>query len=316
MILIISHLADEHATRVLKYLGRTGADALLFDTSRYPREISLDIGHSAGAPPALFAIVDGVRHDLAAVRSVWWRRPQPFGLDGAISNADDRSFAYGECHAAIMGLWSCLDAHWVNIPEREEVAARKVYQLNIAAGLGLRIPRTLVTNDPESAAAFIDDEGARGTIYKAFSATERAWRETRLLRPEERAHLDAVRIAPVIFQEHIRADFDLRITMIGEEIFPAEIFSGKTDYNVDFRMTMHAATMRAHVLPEKVVVKLRAFMGVLGLVYGAIDMRLTPDGEYVFLEVNPAGQWLFIEDRTGQPITAALAEHLLTSDRD
>jgi hypothetical protein len=316
MILIISHLADEHATRVLKYLGRTGADALLFDTSRYPREISLDIGHSAGAQPALFAIVDGVRRDLAAVRSVWWRRPQPYGLDGAMSDADDRSFAYGECHAAIMGLWSCLDAHWVNNPEREEVAARKVYQLNVAAGLGLRIPRTLVTNDPESAAKFIDDEGARGTIYKAFSATERAWRETRLLRPEERAHLDAVRFAPVIFQEHIRADIDLRITMIGDEIFPAEILSGETDYHVDFRMTMHAAAIRAHVVPDEVVVKLRAFMGGLGLVYGAIDMRLTPDGEYVFLEVNPAGQWLFIEDRTGQPITAALAEHLLTSDRD
>ena len=69
-------------------------------------------------------------------------------------------------------------------------------------------------------------------------------------------------------------------------------------------------------MPDEVVVKLRAFMGVLGLIYSAIDMRLTPDGEYVFLEVNPAGQWLFIEDRTGQPITAAVAEHLLTSDRD
>jgi len=248
MILIISHLADEHATRVLGYLGRADADALLFDTSRYPREISLDIGHRAGAPPALFAIVDGDRRDLAAVRSVWWRRPQPFGLDEAMSDSDDRSFAYGECHAAIMGLWSCLDTHWVNNPEREEVAARKVYQLNVAAGLGLRIPRTLVTNDPESAATFIAGEGARGTIYKAFSATERAWRETRLLRPEERAHLDAVRFAPVIFQEHIRADIDLRITMIGDEIFPAEILSGETDYHVDFRMTMHAAAIRAQCL--------------------------------------------------------------------
>lgn len=316
MILIISHLADEHATRVLGHLGRGGANTLLFDTSRYPREIRLDIDHRAGASPALFVVVDGVRHDLAAVRSVWWRRPQPFGLDEAMSDGDDRSFAYGECHAAIMGLWSCLDAHWVNNPERDEVAARKAYQLKVAAGLGLRVPRTLVTNDPERAAAFIDSEGSMGTIYKAFSATERAWRETRLLRSEERAHLDAVRLAPVIFQEHVRADIDLRITMIGDEVFPAEILSGETDYHVDFRMTMHAAAIRAHILPDEVVVKLRAFMGALGLVYGAIDMRLTPDGEYIFLEVNPAGQWLFIEDRTGQPITAALAEHLLRSDRD
>ena len=51
-------------------------------------------------------------------------------------------------------------------------------------------------------------------------------------------------------------------------------------------------------------------MAAFGLVYGAIDMRLTAEGEYVFLEVNPAGQWLFIEERTGQPITAAVADCL------
>jgi MvdD pre-ATP grasp domain len=315
MILIISHLADPHATKVLDHLSRLGADAILFDTARFPREIRLDIAYANGARSTTSAVINGVRRDLSVVRVVWWRRPQPFEVHVDVAGNEDRGFAYGECNAAITGLWSCLNAHWVNNPERDEVAARKVYQLKVAAGLGLRIPRTLVTNDPKSAAAFIDGEGAMGTIYKAFSATENAWRETRLLRPEESAHLDAVRFAPVIFQEHIRADIDLRITMIGDAIFPAEILSGETDYHVDFRMTMHTAPIRAHILPDELVEKLRAFMSALGLVYGAIDMRLTSDGEYVFLEVNPAGQWLFVEERTGQPITAALAEHLLTADR-
>ncbi len=315
MILIISHLADEHATEVLKHLGRTGANFLLFDTARFPREIRLNIGHRTYARSTLSAVVDGVQRDLTTVKTVWWRRPQPFGIDKTMTGGDDRNFAFGECQAAIMGLWSCLDAHWINNPEHDEVAARKAYQLKVAAGLGLRIPRTLITNDPLEAAAFIDREGANGTIYKAFSATERAWRETRLLKPEERAQLDAVQFAPVIFQEHIKADIDLRITVIGEEIFPAEILSGETDYHVDFRMTMHVAPIRAHVLPDEIVAKLHAFMGALGLIYGAIDMRLTPEGEYVFLEVNPAGQWLFIEQRTGQPITAALVERLLKTDR-
>lgn len=316
MILIISHLADPHATNVLDHLARSGAAAILFDTARFPSEIRLDITHASGKRSAASAVINGTRRDMSGVRSVWWRRPQPFQVQADVSGSEDRGFAYSECHAAIAGLWSCLDAHWVNKPESDEVAARKAYQLKVAAGLGLRVPRTLITNDPASAAAFIDAEGAAGTIYKAFSATEHAWRETRLLRPEERAHLDAVRFAPVIFQEHIRADIDLRITVIGDAIFPAEILSGETDYHVDFRMTMHAATIRAHVLPDDVVVKLHALIGALGLVYGAIDMRLTPDGEYVFLEINPAGQWLFIEERTGQPITAALANQLLAFDGD
>jgi len=316
MILIVSHSADTHATAVIEHLGRLGADVVLFDTARFPQDIRLEIRHENRARSSSSAVIGGVRRDLSAVRVVWWRRPQPFELHQDLADSEDRGFAYGECHAAITGLWSCLDAKWVNNPERDEVAARKAYQLKIAAELDLKIPRTLITNDPESAAAFIDREGANGTIYKAFSATERAWRETRLLKPEERAHLDAVRFAPVIFQEHIRADIDLRVTVIGDQIFPAEIISGETEYLVDFRMTMDAARISAHVLPDEIAAKLRAFMRALGLVYGAIDLRLTPDGEYVFLEVNPAGQWLFIEERTGQPITSTLVDYLLMSDAD
>jgi len=314
MILIISHLADPHATAVLECLRQRGTEVILFDTARFPREIRLDITHMSGKPSKASAVINGVRYDMASIRSVWWRRPQPFELHSDILGNDDRGFAYGECHAAITGLWACLDAHWINQPECDEVAARKAYQLKVAANLGFRVPKTLITNDPESASAFIDIEGARGTIYKAFSATERAWRETRLLKPEEYAHLDAVRFAPVIFQEHIRADIDLRITIVGDEIFPAEILSGETNYHVDFRMTMHAAKIQAHILPDEVSEMLRRFMKTLGLVYGAVDMRLTPEGEYVFLEINPVGQWLFIEERTGQPITAALVDRLLMHD--
>jgi len=66
-----------------------------------------------------------------------------------------------------------------------------------------------------------------------------------------------------------------------------------------------------HQLPPDTATKLHELMNRLGLVYGAIDLRLTPDGRYVFLEINPAGQFLYIEKATGQPITAALAQTLL-----
>ena len=106
----------------------------------------------------------------------------------------------------------------------------------------------------------------------------------------------------------------MRITVIGDAVFAAEILSGATDYHVDFRMTMDVAEIRPHVLPDDVVDRLHRLMRSLRLVYGAIDMRLTPDGEYVFLEVNPAGQWQFVEERTAQPITDALASQLLAFD--
>ena len=314
MILLISHLADEHAAEVLLRLGRQKADAILFDTSRFPGEINIEISHRPSGSSTLWALVNGLPYNLEAVRSVWWRRPQPFGLDNSMVDTEDRSFAFGECHAAITGLWSCLDAKWINNPEKDEVASRKAYQLKIANQLGLRIPKTVITNDPGRASSFIEEEGEQGTIYKAFSATETSWRETRLLQPQELNQLAAVKYAPVIFQEHIKADIDLRITVIGDEIFPAEILSGETDYRVDFRMTMHQAVIRPHNLPGDITQKLHALMKAFGLVYGAIDMRLTPQGEYVFLEINTAGQWMFIEERTNQPITDAMISELMKYD--
>lgn len=172
--------------------------------------------------------------------------------------------------------------------------------------MGLAIPRTCITSDPDRARAFIAAE-VGGVIYKTFTATESTWRETRLLRANEAELLDAVRFAPVIFQQHIPAVADLRVTAVGDALFAAAIRVPHGAYAYDFRMTMTGAAIAEHVLPDSVADGLRKLMRTLGLVYAAIDLRLTPEGEHVFLEVNPAGQWLFVEQATGQCISDAIA---------
>jgi len=136
-----------------------------------------------------------------------------------------------------------------------------------------------------------------------------------LLKSEEIELIDSVKYAPVIFQEYISAAADLRITMVGKDIFAAAINSQETHYKVDFRMAMDVAEMKSFELPENLQSLLHKYMRRLGLVYGAIDMRLTEDGEFVFLEINPSGQWLFVEQRTGMPITEAFANLLLYHDK-
>lgn len=315
MIVVVSHAMDPHALDVLEQLRREGADAIMFDTAQFPRAISLAVDPGDGEAWRAQITVDDVTHDLTQARVVWWRRPLPYELDDAVGDRDDREFAFAECQHAISGLWSALDATWVNDPQRDEVASRKLWQLRVAPGLGLRTPRTCVTNDPLAARRFVDGEGEAPVIYKAFGGTERAWRETRILRAGERDQLDAVSYAPVIFQEHVPAVADLRVTIVADEVFAAEIRSQDSAYPVDFRMDMDHAQVREHQLPGELEDRLRALMRVAGLVYGAIDLRLTPDGEYVFLEINPAGQWLFVERLTGQPITAALCAHMIAGDR-
>jgi glutathione synthase/RimK-type ligase-like ATP-grasp enzyme len=173
----------------------------------------------------------------------------------------------------------------------------------------------LITNHPQKAKDFVKNFGTGATVYKAFSATEQHWRETRILRQDEMVLIENVKYAPVIFQEYIPAKVDLRITIIGECIFAAEIYSQDTAYKADYRMDMNSAKVKPHTLPADLCEQLLKYMQNLHLVYGAIDMRLTPDDEYVFLEINPTGQWLFIEERTGQPITETLAELMVKKDR-
>lgn len=315
MIIVVSHPADAHGNNVVARLVQQGADVVAFDTSAFPRDVGLTVAQPDAGLWQATARIDGQVRDLTEARVVWWRRPLPFRVHDDLTGQEDRAFAYGESHAAITGLWSSLDAHWVNDPERDQVASRKMAQLKRASSLGLRVPRTCITNDPGAATAFVEREGPDHVVYKSFSATEQSWRETRVLRADEAALLANVQYAPVIFQEFIPASVDVRVTIIGDHVFPAAIRSQETRYPHDFRMDLESAQIEPHQLPAEVTVGLQTLMASFGLVYGAMDLRLTPDGDYVFLEVNPSGQWLFVELRTGQPITATMAGYLSAHDR-
>jgi hypothetical protein len=118
---------------------------------------------------------------------------------------------------------------------------------------------------------------------------------------------ESVQLTPVLFQRYVPAVCDLRVTVIGERLFAAAARAEQYDADIRFNVD---AKYQAHDLPAGVQGKLFGLMRRLGLEYGAADFRLTPEGEYVFLEVNPAGQFLYIEKATEQPIAAALAEHL------
>jgi glutathione synthase/RimK-type ligase-like ATP-grasp enzyme len=313
MILIVSHPADDHTVGVLVELDRLGHPAVLVDTARFPSEASVSQRFDGDRRYYEWS-TDGRSIDLTACRAGWWRRPQPFTLQAGIS-PDVMSFTYSECHEAVAGLWAALDLNWVNPPELDEVAHHKPYQLAAAAEVGLPIPRTIVTNDPNVARRFIAALGPERTVYKTFLATEQCWRETRVVRPVELDLLDTVRLAPVIFQEYVPALADVRVTVVGDRMFAASILPAPDGYDLDYRMDMDGASFEPAELPAESRRGIHALMKRLGLVFGAVDLRRTPDDRYVFLEVNPAGEWRFVEERTNQPITCAVAELLVELDR-
>lgn len=314
MIVIVSHPDDPHAARVLEHLRAAKQDVTLLDLSDLPRRARMSIDYAQPASPAIeFRGTDGRSLCLHEAHAVWWRRPQaPEPLSG--TSAAVQAFAANEWQEAINGLWPLIDGHWMNPPLADERAGRKAWQLRVAAECGLTIPRTLISSDPDRARAFILGLKAERAIFKTFSATHEIWRETRLVGESELAMLDSLRFGPVIFQEYVPGDADLRITAVGDALYTAAIHAADTDYPYDFRMSLGQARVEPADLPVDVAARLRRLLDRLGLVYGAIDMRLRRDGTYVFLEVNTAGEFLFIEERTGQPISRAVADWLARPD--
>lgn len=127
---------------------------------------------------------------------------------------------------------------------------------------------------------------------------------------------DEIRIAPVIYQKHLKKKYDIRVTVVGEKVFSAAIDSQKIPSAVlDWRKTeTENITHLDHQLPEDIEAKCIAFLKNLGLSYGAIDFVLTPENDYYFLEINPNGQWVWLEDRLGFSISDEIANWLNQSN--
>lgn len=307
MILAITHAADEHAPLVLDALRRRGADAEVLDLADLPRNGRVTSGFGPGRHVRELRVGGrALRGD--DVTAVWWRRPRPFQADPAL-RPDLAGYALRQTHEAVRGLLAALGARFVNDPAADEAASNKPWQLEVAEHAGLPVPPTCITSDPGEAREFVASCGAAGAIHKPLAATPGHGRPTRRVRPGDLARMDAVQYAPVIFQEHVPG-VDVRVTAVGDALFPAEIDARETGSPDDFRLAYAACRVAACELPDRLAEALLRLMRALDLSYGAIDLRRRDDGRWAFLEVNPGGQWYFVEQRTGQPITEALATHL------
>jgi glutathione synthase/RimK-type ligase-like ATP-grasp enzyme len=309
MILVVSYPGEEHTDDVVQRLERAGHHVARIDLADFSTRASVSLSWDGGATSMCVHPTSGSPIDAGAARVGWWRRVRPFSVDPAITDPSMIAFAQSETSQAVNGMLDSLSCMWVNDRAADDAAHHKPLQWTVAQQVGLAIPRTLVTSDVDRAREFVQRIGVGKTVFKSFIAMTQSWRETRLVEQSDLDHLDAVRYAPVIFQEYIPG-VDLRITVVGDQVFTSEIDARETTYPFDMRMVVGEARIKAVELPAVLTDRLLALQRRLGLAYGAIDMRRTVDDDYVFLEVNPAGQWLFTEERAGLPISQAMADML------
>lgn len=309
-ILIVSTVADVATDAVVEALTRRGACFVRINTEDLPFEMSLTLRY--GETEQLCAIGD---HTLSPA-TVWYRRvrapARPESMDAGV-----HAFCLRENRAALLGGLLGLPARWMSHPAAVWQAEFKPHQLCVAERLGLRIPKTLVSNDPEAIRQFHHAAGPlivkpADSGHYSEGGESFAIYTTRLTH-EHLDHVDEARLAPSIYQQLIYKRFDVRVTWVGEKWFAAAIHS-QTDpaAQVDWRRTDNPDLPHSRIdLPPSLVDQLRVLMGRLNLKFGCIDLVQTPQDDFVFLEVNPSGQWLWLDDQLDFGISDTIAAWLM-----
>jgi len=327
MILILSYEKDQHVRVVARRLEQLGEEYLWFNVGRFPVASEVHVGYERDGLARLILRADGREYDLSAVKAVWLRRlraPQPLA---AVRHEVSRAWSAGVCTFVLSRLWELLDCRWMPAsPGVEDYANNKLLQLKVAARLGWRVPRTVVTNSPDDFLAFYEEAEGRMVTKLAAGATAKAQTHvgdkfpsyTHVVQRRDLPTFRSVRFAPITLQEYIRKRVELRITVVGSDVFAAEIDSQVSARSRDDwrHHDLDPDMYRVHALPAEVEARCVRLVRELHLCYGALDVVLTPEGEYVFIEVNPNGQWLWIEDHTGLPIAAAIAQYLVHGGRE
>ena len=275
-VVIVGENGDAHSLAVAEALQRQhNLIPYILRMEDFPLQAKT-IFRQESSSDSCYTGVNTTRVQFNDVRSVWWRRPRGCLPRKVFTGLDHGEFVQAECDHFLQGLlWSqrCL---WVNDPMRNVFASRKIVQLARAKEIGLVTPRTLITNDLKEVKRFIDDVRGR-IIFKRIGTSAGPASKTNLLSTENLDALEAIETCPTIFQEYVDAEGDIRVIWIDGVLWAIHIDSqaGITPEDSRFDLTV------AHTpceLPNDVAGYLNQLMEELGLIYGAIDLRVGLDG--------------------------------------
>ncbi|MBR1216792.1 hypothetical protein JQ557_02230 [Bradyrhizobium sp. U87765 SZCCT0131] len=310
-VIIIAPPEDLHALTVAWEIRQCGGAVLMLNTADFPNLWSISLTADEDDTPRFDIVTtEGVVTD-AAISGVWWRRTRPFAISEAINDDKHRRLCRDDCAALFEGWIYALGARVINPLAAELAARRKPFQLANARRCGFRHPSTVISSSPDDVTALLSRHDGE-FIYKSLTTPASMIVETRPLDAEARSNLALLRFSPCIIQRRIDGGADIRATIVEDEIFAAEIRAHHPGAQLDWRLDA-AVDVRTHTLPDEVAGAIRRMQKELGLRYGAYDLRRDAEGEYWFFEVNPGGQYLFVEIATEQKISRAIARALIAA---
>lgn len=296
---------DIHAVCVAVAMHRIGHEAILLASAAEPSNQHATVELSANAGRWKFN--SSLEIDFDDIDVIWWRRFKA-PKSAAFLHHDDLKFAAGENRHFFRGLMQAAPSKtvWVHSPGISETAESKIRQLAEARRVGLTIPRTLFTNSPEDIRAFIAETESHGNtaIYKTFG--QATWVHgtggktmfAKRVRASDLKQDSVIQAVPGIYQEAIPKSFEVRANFFGDREIAVRIDS-QSDKTAreDWRASLDLKRILSPIkIPDKVSVQCRDLMARLSLTMACIDFIVTESNEYVFLELNQQGQFLWIEE--------------------
>lgn len=307
---VLTAPVDPTADYVIQHLSTAGVPLARVDSADFPVQLTASATIKPGGPWAV--TLNDI--DLDDVTAIYYRRPGRFVFSPEIPDPY-LSWCEGQARYGFWGVLESLPARWVNHPRAVASAEYKPRQLAWANTCGLTIPPTLVSNDPNAVAAFAEsvdgdivtkplyarmprDEHGRlmGLTYVATVSPQR-WRD------------ESIRTTAHLFQQRVPCAWHIRLTVVGQHMFATEIHQ-PAGAHLDWRHDRDAVSdLRPCPVPNDIRRGVTALLRHAGLLYGALDFIVTPSGEWIFLELNPNGQWAWITP-TRHLITTAIADLL------
>ncbi|MGB0522827.1 MAG: MvdC/MvdD family ATP grasp protein [Flammeovirgaceae bacterium] len=314
-ILIITLSRDNDSIQTVQdFLEQDGHRVFRLNSDLYPTDIFMTAKYVAGNKHLYLKSPD-FEVDLNTIDAIWYRRLDfglnlPKDLEQQIYQASIQ-----EAKRTMMGMIDSLQVFTIDPYTKIRYTENKQLQLQIASQLGFEIPKTIFTNDEQAVKDFCDQVGAPiiTKMQHSFAIYENGEENvvfTNEITKEQLNDLEGLDLCPMTFQEKVEKKLELRLTIVGNKIFTASIDPklsalSHTDWRRDGRgLSQH---WEIYELPEAIAQKVLQLMDTLGLNYGAADIIVTPDDRYVFLEVNPAGEFFWLDKLFDHQISKALA---------
>ncbi len=288
------------------------------DVDHFPSELQLEVEVSPQHDASIWLSHSSARVDISDPRVLWFRR---LGRPGIPSGLDPRyvKFAIAEADHTLESVLNLVrNDFWVNEYWACRRASNKPLQQQVAAAVGLRTLEMIVTNSPLAAAEWLASRP--GAISKTLSSPVvysddegRGFSFTHVLSETDRSSLEAVALVPTQFQLLAPPAFEVRVTSIRGKHVAVKLVgdSSESDGIRDWRSDRIDVAYEWCSLPDDVAQSLSNLLGMLKLEYAASDFIVDEQGAWYFLEANPHGAWLWLDDELGEGrITRSVAAEI------